>query len=212
MKLTGLQIAAAITLSGLTREALANEAHVGRNTIDRIINETAACREDTIRKITDILEVRGIEFLPGEGVRRKPLDIEIFEGTERFDEFYDFLYQHLLMNGGDVCIYAVDENLFAKYRGDPELHRQRMKELVDGGKVTCRILAAKSRFKSEYAQFKRLPQNLPSFSSFYVFGNCFALISFLHEPAPYVVLHKSGPFAETYKQTFNLLWETAENT
>ena len=209
MKLTGPQIAAAISLAGMTREALCKEAAIAKSTLIDIIANRGAIREATLDKIQGALEMHGIEFLPSEGVRRKPLDIEIFEGPERFNDFYDFLYQHLLLAGGDVCIYAVDENLFAKYRGDPELHRQRMKELVDSGNVTCRILAAKSKFTSAYAQFKRLPQTLPSLSSFYVFGNCFAMISFLHEPAPYVVLHKSGPFAETYRQTFNLLWENA---
>lgn len=190
---------------------LAEKVGVSKESILNIERGDKRARSSTMDKIVFVFEEAGIEFTDYEGVRRKPLDIEIFEGVERFDEFYDFLYQHLFLKGGDVCIYAVDENLFAKYRGDPELHRRRMKELVDSGKVTYRILAAKSSFKSAYAQFKCLPQTLPSLSSFYVFGDCLAMISFSHEPAPYVVLHKSGPFAETYKQTFNLLWESAKD-
>jgi hypothetical protein len=32
------------------------------------------------------------------------------------------------------------------------------------------------------------------------FGGCFALISFDHEQAPYVALHKSGAFGEAFRE------------
>jgi hypothetical protein len=123
--------------------------------------------------------------------------------------FYDFLYEHLKLHGGDVCLTAVDEGMFSKFRKDPDLHRRRMKELVDAGKVTVRILTSQSAFKSSFATFRRIPMGSQTPTSFYAFGNCLALISFDHDPAPYVVLHKSGPFAEAYKHSFNLTWNNA---
>ncbi len=208
---TGKQIRAARQLVEWSADDLAERVGITKESILNIERGDKRARSLTMDKIVFVFEEAGIQFTENEGIRRKPIDIETFEGTQRFDEFYDYLYQHLLLKGGDVCIYVVDEGLFSKYRGDPDLHRRRMKELVEGGKVTCRILAAKSSFKSEYAQFKRLPESMPSPASFYVFGDCLAMISFSHEPAPYVVLHKSGPFAEAYKQTFNLIWESVEN-
>ncbi len=67
---------------------------------------------------------------------------------------------HLKRRGGDVCLSAGDESLLAKYRTNKELHRKRMRELVERGDVTFRILATKSDFKSfnGYAQFKWQPQ------------------------------------------------------
>jgi hypothetical protein len=152
----------------------------------------------------------GVEFTENHGVRRKPTGVEIFEGVERFSVFYDYLYQHLKLHGGDVCLTAVDEGKFSKFRKDPNLHRRRMKELTDAGKINVRILTSISAFKSTYAKFHRIPIGSQTPTLFYAFGNCLALISFDHEPAPYVVLHKSGPFAEAYRHSFNMAWKNAK--
>ena len=104
MKLTGIQIAAGITLSGLTREALANEAGIGRNTIDRIINETAACREDTIRKVTHVLEARGVEFTDNEGVRLQSRDISTYQGVDGFKKFLDNVYEYVKDTLAEGCL------------------------------------------------------------------------------------------------------------
>lgn len=204
------QIKAARALAGWSAEELGAKANLTADTIANIETGRTQAREGTLERIAKALDTVGVEFTENEGVRRKPTTIEIFEGIERFNAFYDFLYQHLKLHGGEVCVTAVDEGLFSKYRVDPEQHRKRMKELVDSGKVSFRILAAESKFKSSFAQFKRLPKGNQSPTSFYAFGNCLALISFDHTPAPYVVLHKSGPFAEAYRQSFNIAWNVAQ--
>ena len=89
---------------------------------------------------------------------------------DRFHDFTEFVYEHLNRFGGDVCISAVDEGLFLKYRKDPELHRKRMKELVERGDVTFRILATESKFNSIFAQFKWQPKQSVVPTSFYAFG------------------------------------------
>ena len=85
-----------------------------------------------------------------------------------------------------------------------------MKALVDTGRVNVRILAEESNFNSVFAEMRKSAQKSTAPSSFYAFGKCLALISFTHNPAPYVVLLKSGPFAEAYRQAFNESWERAE--
>src|SRR5262249_41416618 len=148
---------------------------------------------DSIKNIAEAFDHAGIEFLPNSGVRFRQHDVEVFEGPERFNDFSDFIYEHLHQNGGDVCVSAVDEGLFAKFRRDPELHRRRMRELTARGDVSVRILATSSTFASTYATFKWQPRQSAGFTSFYAFGKCLALISFAHEPQPYVVLLKTGP-------------------
>lgn len=208
--ITGRQIRAARALIGWEAEELAQKAGVSRNTISKVENGHTP-RDGSLEKITRAFETDAdLEFTENEGVRFRPSDIEVYEGAARFEEFTDFLYEYLKRKGGDVCISAVDEGLFAKYRKDPELHRQRMRALVDGGKVTVRILATHSSFTSTYAKYRWQPQQSAVPTSFYAFGNCLALISFEHDPAPYVVLHKSGPFAETFRQAFNTAWDNAK--
>ncbi len=204
------QIRAARALLNWSQSDLAKASSIAVSSIKNVENGITTARKDTLFQIMDAFENGGVEFLPNSGVRLKTSGIEIYEGPERFDEFYDFLYEHLEKNGGDVCVSVVDERLFSKYRKDPELHRNRMKKLVESQKITFRVLATESDFVSSYAQFKWQPRQSIIPTSFYAFGTCLALVSFAYEPAPYVILIKSGPFAEAYRRAFDILWSTTQ--
>jgi transcriptional regulator with XRE-family HTH domain len=209
--ITGRQLRAARALLGWEAEELARKADVSRNTISKVENGQVTPRDGSLEKIMRAFETAGgVEFTENEGVRFRPSDIEVYEGPERFDQFTEFLYEYLKRKGGEVCVSTVDERLFAKYRKNHELHRARMKELVKGGRVRYRILATESSFTSEYAQHRWQPRQSSVPTSFYAFGDCLALISFVHEPSPYVLLIKSGPFAEAYRQAFNAAWNSAK--
>jgi len=209
--ITGRQIRAARALLGWDTKDLAAKADLSRNMISKVENGRVTPRDGSLEKITRAFETDGgVEFTENEGVRFRPSDIEVFQGPARFEEFTDFLYEYLKKKGGEVCISAVDEGLFAKHRKDPELHRRRMKELVDAGRVSVRILATQSKFTSSYATYRWQARQSSVPTSFYAFGDCLALISFSHHPAPYVLLIKSGPFAEAYRQAFVIAWNSAK--
>ncbi|MGE0108447.1 MAG: helix-turn-helix domain-containing protein [Bdellovibrionales bacterium] len=208
MKLSGLQIAAAITLSGLTREALANEAGVGRNTIDRIINETAACREDTIRKITDILEVRGIEFLPGEGVRKKEQTVTTLTGDDCLQELLLDVYRTLQDKGGEMLIAHLDEGSAARSLKKEFLDEQIRKRKV--ANITCRLLvrADDPNLIPPYNTYRAIPDESFSPYPFYIYGSKLALLSW--QPEPRVIIIDDQRFAQSATKLFNIAWNTGK--
>lgn len=209
--ITGRQIRAARALLGIDAVVLAEEAGLNRDTITGLEQGTRQPHRASLAKITRVLAQRGVEFLDHQGVRLKADDgVEIFKGRERFHEFTEFVYEHLDRCGGAVCISAVDENLFRKYRKDFELYRKRMSALVARGDVTVRILATEGKFSSAWAQYRWQPKQSALPTSFYAFGDFLALISFAHEPPPYVVLLKSGPFAEAYRHAFEIAWSAGQ--
>jgi transcriptional regulator with XRE-family HTH domain len=203
------QIRAARALLNWSQQDLAKASGIAISSIKNIENGLTVARRDTLAAIQDAFEQAQIEFLSNSGVRVKSSEVEIYEGPERFDEFYNFIYEHLQQEGGDVCVSGVDERMFTKYRKDPEQHRNRMKELVDRGDVTFRILATESNSISSYAQYRWQPQPSAIPTSFYAFGDCLALVSFTHDPAPYVILIKSGAFTEVWRHAFENLWKDA---
>jgi transcriptional regulator with XRE-family HTH domain len=207
---TGKQIRAARVLVDWEAQTLAKKVGLSRNAILQIERGEFRGRPKTLEKIVQVFAKAGVEFTENEGVCRRPEGIETFEGHERFHAFSDFIYAHVKQYGGDICISAVDERLFQKYRREPEAHRARMKELVDSGDVKVRILAEQSSFQSSYAEFRHSPHKSTVATSFYAFGQCFALISFTHANPPYVVMHKFSPFAETFRLLFNDAWDKAE--
>lgn len=208
MKLSGLQIAAAITLSGLTREALANEAGVGRNTIDRIINETAACREDTIRKITDILEVRGIEFLPGEGVRKKEQTVTTLTGDDCLQELLLDVYRTLQDKGGEMLIAHLDEGSAARSLKKEFLDEQIRKRKA--ANITCRLLvrADDPNLIPPYNTYRAIPDESFSPYPFYIYGSKLALLSW--QPEPRVIIIDDQRFAQSATKLFDIAWNTGK--
>jgi hypothetical protein len=214
MRLTGPQIEAAISLAGMTRLEVCQEAKIGKKTLDMAVNDKRVYREETIQKIRGVLELRGIEFIENQGVRLKPHSLETFEGREGFTRFYEVMHEHLRTKGGDICVSGADEKLFAKYRDNPEQHRLRMVELLkEQPNLKMRILVAEGDHNftaSNYATYRWQPKELFSPTAFYVFGDCLALISFANDPAPVVFLIKSPAFAEAYRHSFNMAWMAAQ--
>ena len=207
---TGKQIRAARVLADWNAKKLAQLAEISVTSVLQIERGAFRPLPTTTEKILRVFNEAGIEFLDNEGVGRKPEGIEIFQGHERFNEFTDYVYQYLSASGGDVCISASDERLFNKYRREPERYRQTMKALVASGKVRVRILAEESNFSSQFADMRKLKTHTAAPTSFYAFGLNLALISFSHQPPPYVVLFKNSPFAAAFRQSFEAAWEAAE--
>jgi transcriptional regulator with XRE-family HTH domain len=211
--LTGKQIRAGRVLLEWDAKDLAKKSGLSLDTIFKIENGASQARGVSIDKITQAFSSGGVEFIDNEGVRRKSSGVDVYEGAERFNDFYDFLYNHLKDNGGEACLSIVDERLLSKYRRDPTQHYERMQDLSDRGIIkSFRILANKSNFASKYPynEYKWQTDSVISPTAYYTFGDCLALISFEHSPAPYVVVLKSAPIADSYRKAFNSAWSSAK--
>lgn len=207
--ITGRQIRAARSLLDWTAQDLATKSGLTRETVSRIEADTVQARDESLGKIVKIIDAYGVEFIENQGVRFKPSGIEVYEGLARFDEFYDFLYEHLSVYGGEVCLSIYDESVLAKNRSDPNKHRARMREVTERDPtITFRVLTSISNFTSfGYAQYRQPKNDLPSPTGFYAFGDCLALLSFADPASPYIIVIHSAPMAAAYKQNFYTLWD-----
>jgi len=206
------QIRAARALLDWSTAELAKQAGLTVNGINKIERGHVQAQRETMGRLEEVFESVGIEFLPGSGLRKKNKSVEIFEGPDRFDHFSTFIYDHMNRYGGDVCVSVVDESLLFKYRKDPAVHRKRMKDLCERGVIkSYRILANQSEFAPTYATYKKNPGPALSPTAFYAFGDCIALISFVHSSPPYVVVLQSAPLANAYRQAFEIAWAAAED-
>jgi transcriptional regulator with XRE-family HTH domain len=215
MRLTGLQIAAAITLSGLTREALATEAGIGRNTLDRIINNTATYREDTIRKIISILETRGVEFLPSEGVRLKPVTVDILTGREGLREFFDGVHEYAGKHGGTIMMFGIDETTFIETI-TPEFSQDYLKRMTEVSRrrgdleVLAIICEGDTNFcASAYNEYRWISKDIFQAVPFYIYGETLAIMDFDTTPGPTIMLLKSRAITNAYRKQFQAFWKMA---
>ncbi|MDD3028693.1 MAG: helix-turn-helix transcriptional regulator [Alphaproteobacteria bacterium] len=201
------QLRAARGLLNWSRADLSKYSGISAPTIARFESGINEPETKTTRALWDIFDKHRVIFSEHQGVRFKSDEVDVYDGIERFNDFYDFLYDHLNTFGGNVCVYTYNESLFPRFRKDPSLHMRRMKALYAQKKITFRILTTISDFKSRgYGEFRWLPNQPPTPTGFYAFGNCLALISFADMTAPHIVVIQSAPLAEGYRQGFNIAW------
>jgi len=210
--IVGPQIRAARALLSMSQDELAVAAGLTPQAIRKIESGEVQPREGTLADIERVFHECGIEFLDNNGVRQKSNLTDVYEGVARFSDFYDFLYAYMRDHGGEICLNVYDERIAAKYRINPHPQRQRMRDLVESGKVSYRILANKADFSGDQlgVTYRQLPADNAPPTACYTFGECLALISFQHTTPPYVVVIRSAPIAQVYQQAFEATWEKAK--
>jgi transcriptional regulator with XRE-family HTH domain len=211
--LTPSQIRAARALLGWEALELSRRTGLSNKTISNIETAHTQPHAASIERIEAVFSEAGVEFLPNQGLRFKPSEIDLFEGPERFLDFYEIVYDHMKRHGGKICISGVDETLFAKYQTNQKDYIERVTKLQkdrDDIKVFILIREGDTNFvASKYAEYRW--QNRDNFdpTPFYVFGDYLALISFQADPTPKVILIRSWPFAEAYRKQFMEVWNVA---
>jgi transcriptional regulator with XRE-family HTH domain len=212
---SGRQIRAARVLADWGAEDLARKIGLSRVTIQNIehgVNKRP--KIETINKIIAAFSEVGIEFIDGDGVRRRATDVRIFEGIHGFAEFYEVVYTHLKEHGGEACVCGSSSSQFAKYRPNVDTHRARMIELArQNPSFKMRFLAEEGDYNlpnTSYASYRWMPkENFPPVA-FYSFGEYKAEITFSVENPPLIILVKSLSIAESYRKFFNFMWSNAK--
>jgi DNA-binding XRE family transcriptional regulator len=201
----------------LTLAELADLAGVTRETLSDWETDTVTPRKATAEAVRAVLHGKGIEFLDYDGVRRRPDGIDILQGQEGFEQFYDRVYLHVKHHGGSICVSGVDEALFAKHHG-PEhsrAHLERMTALCQSRHdISFKILIKEGDanfLASTYATYRWQPREHFSPTPFYLFGDRLALITFDADPAPKILLIRSAVFADAYRKQFQIAWEAAKD-
>jgi len=212
-QITPSQLRAARALLNWRRVDLAKFSGISAPTIHRFENGENKPEERTTNKLIEVFYKHGVEFSENQGVRFRPNNVDVYDGVERFGEFYDFLYEQLCQFGGDVCVSIQNETLLYHYpEKDPDSHMKRMKRLYDQRKLlSFRIITTISEFNTYgYATFRWLPNKPPSPTCFYAFGDCLAVISLIDISNPHIVVIRSGPLADSYRYDFNVTWKLAQ--
>jgi transcriptional regulator with XRE-family HTH domain len=205
MRLTGSQIAAAIALSGLTQEALAKELKLGRNTLGKIIKGTAVYREDTIQKIRNLLEVKGVEFIAAEGVRKKDRMVETYEGEGAYQRLLDDIYNTLKDSGGEVLIAFVDEAKGMEIASKEFL--QKHLERLQKANISERLLVRQGdpNLIAPMIAYHGISEKYFSSHQLYIYGAKLAHLARLKPPKAIVI--NDERFAGSMKKLFDFVWD-----
>jgi len=202
MKLTGPQIEAAMTLAGITRDALCREVGIAKKTLNDTLNGKTY-RDTTINKIRGLLETRGIEFLPGEGVRKQEKTITTYEGEDSLKFLLEDIFHTLQAKGGEMLVAHLSEGDAVKTLGAEYLEEQIRKRKA--AKITHRLLvqASDPRLIPPYDSYHILPDECFSSYPLYVYGHKLALRS--RQPEKVIIIDDQR-FAEAVRKLFDFAW------
>lgn len=208
MKLTGPQISAAMSLMGVTRESLSLETGVARGTIDNIVKENGSAREETIKKVSTYLESLGIEFLPGEGVRKKELTVTTYTGDTCLQDLLIDVHKTLEETGGELLIAHLDEGS-ATQSLTPDFLKDQIRKRKQAN-ITMRMLVREDdeNLIPPYDNYRAIPEENFSQYPFYIYGPKLALLSW--KPSPRVVVHNDQRFAESARKLFDIAWNSGK--
>jgi len=207
MSITISQIKAGRGLLGWAQDVLAERAGISKPALANIERGTSVPREGTVRAIVFAMEVAGLEFTDGPGVRmvQDRLDVQVFRGHDAIDQLWEDVYQTLGV-GEERLISCVDENRFLESTQDR--FAAMMGRYEEKG-ISGRILALQGdrNFVDPTSEYRWVSPERFEDISYYVYGDKFATL--LWEPTPRVILIHNAAMAENYRAQFNRHWALA---
>ena len=202
------QIRAARGLLNWTQGELSKRTGISTTSIGAIESGDTQPRASTLELFQKAFEEAGVEFFPGDGVRKHSGYIKVLQGREGFLEFYEDIYREAQAGAAEFLVNNVDEKQFLKW-GEPivEQHTKRMEEL---GNITYKLLVKKGDLNivsASYAEYRWLPEHLFASVSFYLYGKKLAFILFDTEPLVCILDFPS--IAKAYRLQFEVFWNMA---
>lgn len=118
MQLECSQIRAARALLNWSQDDLARAALVASSSVKNVENENTSARRETIEQIRSALEMNGIEFLPGSGVKLKTDVVTTVIGKSATAALFENLYTTAHASADrEILVLGLDEAFATQYDG-----------------------------------------------------------------------------------------------
>ena len=204
------QIRAARALLNWSQTQLSEASGIARSSIKNLENEITAPRTDTGAAIREAFESRGVEFLPGSGVRMREESIIVLEGEDAEEQFMNDIYEAMLQEDDEkeVLIYGLEELDPSKHQEEYALAKAQIDRLARAG-IKERILSKQgnTHFIGPWHYYRWLPGDGFASVPLFIYGNKIALST---DKPPYkTIIIDNKLFAESCRYLFNFAWDRA---
>lgn len=208
--ITPTQMRAARAILDISQADAAKLLGIAPNTLSKIEGGQADPPASRIQEIQHYYESQGIEFLDGDGARRKQDNITILKGHKGFVDFIWDVHNVVKTSGGEICVSNVDEQDFLVWLGEDEAQKYKdaMAEINKNFYFKILICENDDYFAAgKYAEYKWVSKQEFSNVPFYVYGDRLAILLFDKEASVYII--KNQNIANAYRAQFNVLWDRA---
>ncbi|MDY6980139.1 MAG: helix-turn-helix transcriptional regulator [Pseudomonadota bacterium] len=184
---------------------LAERAGLSKTTISQF--EIGKGTDGTARKIFQVFDTVGLEFLKDEGVKRRNKALSELEGDDANAALLDDVYYSLRDTGGEVLIAGLKEVGADNpaVRAHLVKHIERLKEAG----ISERILIEEgdTDLVAPRHWYRCLPKGYFTQAPFQLYGSKLALITW--GPPDRIILIDEERVVESFRSLFNFAWEHA---
>lgn len=208
--LTPAQCRAARALLNWSQPDLAERCGMHVQTISAFESETGTPTRRTLTKITDTLEMAGVELGANEGVSKKVNPITIYKGTDGFRAFMDDVYETAKKYGGEICLHNSRPKIWYDFLGEDwyEKHNERMIALGDKIDTKITLEPGNTFVISGFAQHRWFKSSPWKGKIFYAYGPKLGFLEVFDDNVQVTVLNKPE-YADSFRELFNIAWEHA---
>lgn len=210
--ITASQIRAARGILNWSQDELAEKTDLSIATIRKIETGHVSPRGKTNDDIRRAFESAGLEFIEPGGVRQKPGDIRIYQGTEGYMEFFDDVHHTAQTKGGDI-IHVTPSEIPYGFLGLEDYqnsYREKLSALKGKTNVKC-ILSENntSLWCDSYCSYRLISKHYIDSVPFYVYDDKYAIFLFESDPSPKITVIQSRVVADAFRRQFYSMWEKA---
>jgi transcriptional regulator with XRE-family HTH domain len=207
------QIKAARAMLDWSRKDLARLTGLGHTTIRRLESGEVSPRDATNSIIQQVIEHHGLEFIDGEGVRRRSDEVKAFKGRDGLDRFFDnILHAVRKKKDGDIAIMIRSMDLLIQtLRMTPEDNLKQFDALGAITNVKCLFSEVpKSSFVAPPAfEFRITHKENIGPASYFIYGDKYANALTEFGKLPQYVVFSIPATAQSHREHFSLLWDNA---
>jgi len=213
--ISGPQIRAARGLLKWSAAELAEKTGLTRETINKIEDGAVQPREGTVADIVRVFAEHRLEFIDNQGVRFRPEDVEVLNGKEGVEKFWDRVFTFAQTKGGTIRQNGIPEGPLDECAPQAAAeHRERMAPLVSARKdIFMRVILEEGDVNflcNDYVDYRWNPKEFPPPVPYYIFGDSVAIFAFESNPSPKIILITSPIIALAYSKQFDRAWELAK--
>lgn len=168
-------------------------------------------RMSTMRGICRTIEQHGLEFLEGEGIRRRDNSVMALRGEASCDDLFEDIRRVIERAEADVLVFTKAERLLTQKSGIRNLNiLQRLEEIGDKAAVKCLLAGvAKASFPRPAFECRTIPHRSCGASFCLVYGAKYAHVLQDGGRDFIAVTYANAPAACAERADFLFLWDYA---
>ncbi len=203
-------IRAARAYLGWSQDELAGNTGLSVTTIRNLESGDMSPRSTTTNVIRQAMEASGIEFMDGGGVRRRNSEIQIFDGHDSCDVFFDDMLRTVKDKGGDVISVFLTRSMLVKSCSVAQNMFGRLEPISRLATIQCLLPEVLNTSPlTPSIQFRTVLRQHIGPSSYFIYGNKHATIIVESNSDIRFLVHTSTSVAQDYRKYFQSIWALA---